>query len=94
MLVRESLPQVGVVIFTSAIARFDWIFIGLFVSDVKLAEYSFAYKIFEITTLPLLAIAPLLVPFFTIFFQQKKENNSVSVQNVKFLLRMEMVLPH
>jgi O-antigen/teichoic acid export membrane protein len=92
LLLRESLPQVGVVIFTSTIARFDWIFIGLFVSDVKLAEYSFAYKIFEITTLPLLAIAPLLVPFFTIFFQQKKENNFVSVQNVKFLLRMEMVI--
>src|SRR5579862_3019043 len=91
-LLRESLPQVGVVIFTSAIARFDWIFIGLFVSDVKLAEYSFAYKIFEITTLPLLAIAPLLVPLFTIFFQQQKENNPMSLHNVKLLLRMEMVI--
>jgi O-antigen/teichoic acid export membrane protein len=92
LLLRESLPQVGVVIFTSAIARFDWIFIGVFVSDVKLAEYSFAYKIFEITTLPLLAIAPLLVPFFTIFFQHQKENNPSSIKNVKFLFRMEMVV--
>ncbi|SRR5579871_57539 len=91
-LLKESLPQVGVVIFTSAIARFDWIFIGLFVSDVKLAEYSFAYKIFEIATFPLLAIAPLLVPLFTIFFQQKKEENPASVRNLQFLLRMEMVI--
>jgi O-antigen/teichoic acid export membrane protein len=92
LLLQESLPQVGVVIFTSAIARFDWIFIGLFVSDVKLAEYSFAYKIFEISTLPLLAIAPLLIPFFTIFFQQKKQDVAASVNNVKFLLRMEMII--
>ncbi len=92
LLLQESLPQVGVVIFTSAIARFDWIFIGLFVSDVKLAEYSFAYKIFEISTLPLLAIAPLLIPFFTIFFQQKKQDVPASVNNIKFLLRMEMII--
>ena len=91
-LLRESLPQIGVVIFTSAIARFDWIFIGLFVSDVKLAEYSFAYKIFEISTLPLLAIAPLLVPFFTIFFLKKREENPESVKKINFLVRMEMIV--
>jgi len=63
-LLKEALPQIGVVLFTSALARFDWIFIGLFLSAVKLAEYSFAYKAFEISTLPLLAIAPLLLPRF------------------------------
>lgn len=90
LLLQESLPQIGVVIFTSAIARFDWIFIGLFVSDTKLAEYSFAYKIFEISMLPLLAIAPILIPFFTIFFKQKKDRNPESTKKVNFLLRMEM----
>lgn len=63
-LLKEALPQIGVVLFTSALARFDWIFIGIFLSAVKLAEYSFAYKAFEISTLPLLAIAPLLLPRF------------------------------
>ncbi len=63
-LLKEALPQIGVVLFTSALARFDWIFIGLFLSAVKLAEYSFAYKAFEISTLPLLAVAPLLLPRF------------------------------
>jgi len=54
-LLLESLPQTGVVLITSALARFDWIFIGFMVSAIKLAEYSFAYKIFEISTLPLVS---------------------------------------
>eukprot|EP01037_Dinobryon_pediforme_P007089 gene7089-7153_t len=64
-LLRESFPQTGVVLITSALSRFDWIFIGFTLSAIKLAEYSFAYKIFEIATLPLLAIAPILIPRFT-----------------------------
>ncbi|MES2418187.1 MAG: oligosaccharide flippase family protein [Bacteroidota bacterium] len=64
-LLSEALPQTGVVILTAIMARFDWIFIGIFISALKLAEYSFAYKIFEISSLPLLAIAPLLLPWFT-----------------------------
>ncbi len=87
-LLRESLPQTGVVLITSALARFDWIFIGFMVSAVKLAEYSFAYKIFEISTLPLLAIAPLLIPFFTKLFQQKDNR----VAELKFLLRAELIV--
>jgi O-antigen/teichoic acid export membrane protein len=61
---RESLPLAGVVLFSTAMARFDWIFIGLFVSAAKLAEYSFAYKGFEVASLPLQALAPLLLPAF------------------------------
>jgi O-antigen/teichoic acid export membrane protein len=87
-LLRESLPQTGVVLITSALARFDWIFIGIMVSAIKLAEYSFAYKIFEISTLPLLAIAPLLIPHFTKLFQQK----DIGVHELKFLVRTEMIV--
>lgn len=86
-LLRESLPQTGVVLITSALARFDWIFIGFTVSAIKLAEYSFAYKIFEISTLPLLAIAPLLIPRFTKLFQ-----SGTAGTDLKFLVRMEMVV--
>jgi len=87
-LLRESLPQTGVVLITSALARFDWIFIGVMVSAIKLAEYSFAYKVFEIATLPLLAIAPLLIPRFTKLFQQI----DFKVDNLKILVRVEMVI--
>ena len=87
-LLREALPQGGVVIITSALARFDWIFIGFMLSAAKLAEYSFAYKVFEVSTLPLLAIAPLLIPHFTKLFQQ----SIVNTDSFKFLVRMEMVV--
>ncbi|WDF53816.1 oligosaccharide flippase family protein [Mucilaginibacter sp. KACC 22063] len=63
-LLKQALPQIGVILFSSALARFDWIFIGLYLPAPKLAEYSFAYKAFEISTMPLLVIAPLLVPKF------------------------------
>lgn len=88
MLLRESLPQVGVVLITSALARFDWLFIGFMVSAVKLAEYSFAYKIFEISTLPLLAIAPLLIPRFTKLFK----SGDPSATNLKLLIRIELII--
>jgi O-antigen/teichoic acid export membrane protein len=53
-LIREALPQMGVVLITSSLARFDWIFIGFMLSAYKLAEYSFAYKLFEIASLPII----------------------------------------
>jgi O-antigen/teichoic acid export membrane protein len=87
-LLKESLPQFGVVIITSALARFDWIFIGIVLSAVKLAEYSFAYKVFELSTLPLLAIAPLLIPWFTRLFKDGQPN----IINLKLLARMEMII--
>ncbi len=88
-LLKESLPQFGVVIITSALARFDWIFIGIVLSAVKLAEYSFAYKVFELSTLPLLAIAPLLIPWFTRLF---KDGGVPDINKLKLLARMEMII--
>ena len=87
-LLKESLPQFGVVIITSALARFDWIFIGIVLSAIKLAEYSFAYKVFELSALPLLAIAPLLIPWFTRIFK----NREAPVTDLKLLARMELVI--
>jgi O-antigen/teichoic acid export membrane protein len=87
-LIREAMPQLGVVVITSVLSRFDWLFIGFMVSDVKLAEYSFAYKVFEISTFPLLAIAPLLIPQFTRHFK----NDGVDSGHLKFLLRAEFII--
>ena len=75
-LLKESFPQMGVVIFDAAIARFDWIFLGILASAVILADYSFAYKIFELSTLPMLIVAPLLIPRFTRLF---KTNLSITM---------------
>ena len=69
LLLKESLPQAGVVVFTAIMSRFDWILVGILVSSSKLAEYSFAWKAFEVATLPLLIIAPLMIPLFTRLFR-------------------------
>ena len=87
-LLKESLPQFGVVLITAALARFDWIFIGVFVSAIKLAEYSFAYKVFELSGVPLLAISSVLLPWFTRIFK----NGTPDIANLKLLVRMEMVI--
>lgn len=69
-LLKESLPQAAVVISTAILARFDWILIGLIVSAGKLAEYSFAWKIFEVSTLPLFILAPIMIPLFTRIYKE------------------------
>jgi O-antigen/teichoic acid export membrane protein len=64
-LLCEARPQLGTVIFAAAMSRFDWLYLGAVCRGTQLAEYSFAYKVFELAQLPLLMIAPLLVPRFT-----------------------------
>jgi len=84
---KEAFPQIGVILSTAAMARFDWLFIGVFLSAARLAEYSFAYKAYEMSTLPLLVIAPLLVPRFVKYFQTKNDLSFVYP-----ILRMEMII--
>lgn len=90
-LIKESLPQLGVAIFTSAIARFDWIFLGLLASNIVLANYSFAYKVFEVATVPLLVIAPILIPRFTKLFNAGS-NVTVTTGKLFTLLRIEIAI--
>ncbi len=92
-LIKESLPQTGVVIFTSAIARFDWILLGIMASNIILAEYSFAYKVFEMATLPLLIIAPILITRFTkIFHPPSAANHTGKINDLVVLLKIEMII--
>ncbi len=92
-LVKEALPQFGVAIFTSALSRLDWIFLGLLANNIILAEYSFAYKVFEVATLPMLVIAPILIPRFTKLFHTAAGEAPVAKVNDLFvLLRMEMII--
>jgi O-antigen/teichoic acid export membrane protein len=92
-LIRESLPQLGSTIFNSALARFDWILLGLISTSVVLAEYSFAYKVFEISTLPLMALGPLLLPKFTrLFHKEGVPDLREGKGELLVLLRVEMVV--
>ncbi|MEP6673911.1 MAG: oligosaccharide flippase family protein [Ferruginibacter sp.] len=92
-LFRESIPQLGVAVITSIIARFDWIFLGIFTSSIILADYSFAYKVFEMSTLPLLVIAPVLISRFAKLFHPAAAKLSVDkTAGIIMLLKMEMLI--
>jgi O-antigen/teichoic acid export membrane protein len=92
-ILKESLPQAGVVIFTSAIARFDWIFLGILASNIALAEYSFAFKVFEVASLPLLVIATILIPRFTRIFRFRTPPDIAAKQRVlAILFKFEMII--
>jgi O-antigen/teichoic acid export membrane protein len=92
-LVTEALPQFGVSVFSSALARFDWIFLGLLAGNIILADYSFAYKVFEVATLPMLIIAPILIPRFTkLFHPSATEMPETKKDDLFILLRLEMII--
>jgi O-antigen/teichoic acid export membrane protein len=87
LLLKESLPQTGVIFFSAIMSRFDWILIGIVISSSKLAEYSFAYKIFEVSTLPLLIIAPIMIPLFT-----RLHKSSQNLNNIFFFLEWQIII--
>jgi O-antigen/teichoic acid export membrane protein len=93
ILVRESLPQAGAVILNASIARIDWILLGIFATAEKTAEYSFAYKVFELSPLPLLIIAPVLLSRFSRLFSAGSGTVLLQrKQDISLLIRIEMIL--
>jgi O-antigen/teichoic acid export membrane protein len=61
-LMKESSAQYISVIFDMSLSRMDWILLGMMTTNIMLADYSFAYRAFELARLPMLIIAPLLLP--------------------------------
>ena len=92
-LIRESLPMAGAVILHATIARIDWILIGLFTTAQQTAEYSFAYRIYELSPVPLLIIAPVLLSRFSRFFSTKGRNELLNHgKEVSMLIRVSMII--
>jgi len=84
-LLRTSLPQLGMVFLNALIARIDWILLGIFSTQAHTAEYSFAYRAYEFSPLPLLILAPFLLNRFA-------RPPLVSPRRLDLLVRMEMLL--
>lgn len=78
--IKEALPQLAIVIFDSALARFDWILLGILSTTTITAEYSFAFRFFELMKMPLIIIAPIL---FTRFSKILQEGTIVSEETKK-----------
>lgn len=95
-LIYESLPQLGIVLFDSALARVDWILLGIFSTAAITAEYSFAYKFFELSRLPILIIAPILLTRFSKLYSAGliTESKKEEIQHLfKAVLFIVLVIP-
>jgi O-antigen/teichoic acid export membrane protein len=88
-LLYEALPQAGTVIFNMLLTRIDWILLGILCSNTILAEYSFAYKVYEVATMPLLVIAPMLMPRFARWFATTHQRTAEEQQQVRKLLLLQ-----
>lgn len=60
-LIRESAPQYISTIFDVSLSRLDWVLLGIIGTHAMTAEYSIAYRAFEIARLPITVIAPILL---------------------------------
>jgi len=94
--ILESLPQLGVVLFDSALARIDWILLGIIgtstlglTAAAMTAEYSFVYKVFEVSKLPLLIIAPVLLTRFAKLLGEDKQLTERHQEEISVLFRLE-----
>lgn len=88
--ILESLPQLGVVLFDSALARIDWILLGIMSTVTITAEYSFAYKFFELSKLPLLILAPVLLTRFSKLFQSKESISADKLSSIQQFFNLEI----
>lgn len=91
-LLTESLPQLGVLLFDSALARMDWVLLGLIKGPATTAEYSFAYKVFEISRLPMLVIAPVILPKFIRYLDNGGSLPEKKKEEMGLLLKFEAAI--
>jgi O-antigen/teichoic acid export membrane protein len=91
-IIVESLPQLGTVLFDSALARLDWILMGVIATSVKTAEYAFSFKIFEVSKMPYLIIAPILLTRFSKLFKDNRAIADKEKNRVDNLFKTEMFI--
>ena len=92
LLLNESIPQIGSVFLNACIARIDWILLGIFSGTIITAEYSFAYRVFELCPVPLLILGPILLSRFSKYFSQNSETALLNKKReIGFFIRCEMI---
>ncbi|MFC0517077.1 oligosaccharide flippase family protein [Mucilaginibacter angelicae] len=94
-LIKESTAQYVSVIFDMSLSRMDWLLLGFMASKAVLADYSFAYRAYELSRLPMLIIAPVILPRLSRLMTLKPTNElqeQVNSFNTAELL-LAMLLP-
>jgi len=89
-LFQESLPQYIAVIFDSSLSRMDWILLGIISTKVVTADYSFAYRAYEIARLPILIIAPIILPKFARRLATGNNLSDTTKNHINQLFALEM----
>jgi O-antigen/teichoic acid export membrane protein len=92
LFILESLPQLGVVLFDSALARIDWILLGILSTTIATAEYSFVYKIFELSKFPLLIVSPILLTRFSKLFSVADEIDNRNRHEIMTFFKLELFI--
>lgn len=88
--ILESLPQLGVVFFDSALARIDWILLGIISTATVTADYSFTYRMYESSKLPLLIIAPILLTRFSKLFSDPGRIDDKNRSDIRYFFKFEL----
>ncbi len=90
---KASAQQAGVALLMAGITRMDWILLGFFASASITADYSFTYRVFELSPFPMLIIAPVLLSRFAKFFAQDPCRSLLEKKKeIGLLANYEMVL--
>lgn len=93
LLIKESLPQIGTAVLMAGITRMDWILLGIFSTAAFTADYSFAYRVYELSPVPLLIIAPVLLSRLSKFFAVHTEKELLEKkQSIRAFIRIEMLM--
>lgn len=88
-LIKISYHQYISVIFDAILTRSDWILLGIFCSKSVVADYSFSYRMYELSRLPIFALAPILLLKFTHIAERKSVMADKSKQ-LQYLFTIEM----
>ena len=91
-LVKESLPQYISVIFDSSLSRIDWVLLGILGTSAMTAEYSFAYRAFELARLPITVIAPILLAKFARLLSAEMKMDDDKKDLVKNIFHIEIFI--
>jgi O-antigen/teichoic acid export membrane protein len=88
--VVESLPQLANVVFESALARMDWILLGVLSTASATAEYSFAYRMYEGSKLPVLVVGPIILTRFSRLFSQPGRIDDELREDIRHFFRLAL----
>jgi O-antigen/teichoic acid export membrane protein len=90
-LLKESSAQYMAVLFDSSLSRMDWILLGLISAQMVLADYSFAYRAYEMMRLPIMIIGPVILPRFARMLATGSNLSFDKRHEIQQFLKMEVV---